>query len=134
MLTLNGLKCTLYFHRPQTGNLVRTPDFKRQFSLISPSNRKFIIIVFSGFNSDNSFVLSCSRNVQLKIIIFQSHKIWYKINTRSDKAIKGTIVNRALLSLHGGSLEIPITEHVNKLNNWYLQLVSRLKLHWLHIA
>ena len=32
--------CALYFHRPKLDCLVRTPDLKRQFSLISPSNRK----------------------------------------------------------------------------------------------
>ena len=31
------------------------------------------------------------------------------INTQLDKAFKGTVVNRALPSLHGGSLEITLT-------------------------
>ena len=33
----------------------------------------------------------------------------YQIHTWSDKAFKGTVVNRELLSLHGGSLEITLT-------------------------
>ena len=33
----------------------------------------------------------------------------YLIHTWSDKVFKGTVVNRALPSLHGGSLKIIIT-------------------------
>ena len=36
----------------------------------------------------------------------KNKKHWYLINTWSDKDFKGTVVNRALSSLHWGSLEI----------------------------
>ena len=49
------------------------------------------------------------RNLQLKIISFQNYKQWYLIHSPSDKGFKGTIVNRALPSLHEGSLEIMLT-------------------------
>ena len=37
---LTEVRYTLYFHPPKLESLVRTPDSKRQFSLISPSIRK----------------------------------------------------------------------------------------------
>ena len=36
-------------------------------------------------------------------------KHWCKINTLSEKAYKGAVLNQALTSLHGGSLEITLT-------------------------
>ena len=36
-------------------------------------------------------------------------KYGYLMHTRSDKAVVGTVVNRALPSLHKGSLEITLT-------------------------
>ena len=41
---------------------------------------------------------------------FKKQKHGYLIYTWSDKAFKGTIVNQALPSLHGGSLEITLTD------------------------
>ena len=38
-----------------------------------------------------------------------SYKHWYLIHTWSGKTFKCRLVNRALLSLHGGSLEITLT-------------------------
>ena len=45
---------------------------------------------------------------QLKTIIFQNNKHLYLIHPLSD-VFKGTIVIRALLTLHGGPLEITLT-------------------------
>ena len=39
----------------------------------------------------------------------QKPKHGYLIHTWSDKAFKGTVVNQALPSWHGGSLKIPLT-------------------------
>ena len=79
------------------------------------------IVVFLDlkvFISDNSYMFSCGRNArnffcretaQLKIISFWNYKHGYLIHTWSDKDFKGSVVNRALPSLHGGSLEIMLT-------------------------
>ena len=45
----------------------------------------------------------------MKINSLKKQKHGYLFNTRSDKAFKGTVVNKALPSLHGGSLEITLT-------------------------
>ena len=37
--------------------------------------------------------------------ILKKQKPWFQIHTWSDKSFHGTVVNRALKSLHGGSLE-----------------------------
>ena len=65
------------------------------------------IVVFLGFDCNNSWMFSCSRNAQvpfveksqLRVIRFQYYK-----HTWSDKAFEGTFVNRLLPSLYGGSL------------------------------
>ena len=78
------------------------------------------IVVFINlkvFNSDNSQMFSCNRNAQIsfaenshvKLISFQNQKHWYLIYASSDKALKGIVVNRALSSLNGESLEITLT-------------------------
>ena len=74
------------------------------------------------FNSDISNMFSSrinqshfSRKPQVKIISFQSYN-WYLINPWSDNALKGTVVNRALPSLQGGSFEITLTVPLNTLN------------------
>ena len=38
----------------------------------------------------------------------------YLVHTWSDKALKGTVVNRALAFLHGDSLEITLTVPLSK--------------------
>ena len=43
---------------------------------------------------------------QLKIIIVPYYKHWYIVHTSTEKAVKGTFPNRALISLHGKSLKI----------------------------
>ena len=48
------------------------------------------------------------QKAQLKIIIFQNNKHLYLIHPLSD-VFKGTTVIRALLTLHGGSLENTLT-------------------------
>ena len=63
------------------------------------------------------WIISCSKNAQvtfvdnpqLNLICFQSLKQWFLIHTWSDKGIKGTVVNRAMPSMHRGSLEITLT-------------------------
>ena len=44
----------------------------------------------------------------------KKQKKLYLIHSLSDKAFKGTVVNRALPSLHGGLLEITLTVPVEK--------------------
>ena len=45
----------------------------------------------------------------MKINSFSINQHWYLKHTWSDKAFKGTVVNRALPSLYGGSVEIALT-------------------------
>ena len=45
----------------------------------------------------------------IKINRFKKQKHWYLIHTWSDIALKGTIVNQKLSSLHEGSHEITLT-------------------------
>ena len=49
------------------------------------------------------------RNACGKIIRFQNYEHFYLICNCSDKDIKSTVVNRALPSFHGGSLETTLT-------------------------
>ena len=50
------------------------------------------------------------KETAYEIKIFKKkQKHWYLIHTWSDKAFKGTVLNRTLPSLHGGSLEIMFT-------------------------
>ena len=50
-----------------------------------------------------------------EIISFQTYKHRYLIRTWSEKGFKGTVVNWAMSSLHGGSLEISLTIPLTKL-------------------
>jgi len=62
-------------------------------------------------------MFSCSRNAQItfgekpqiKIISFQNCTHEYLIHTWTEKSFKGTIVNRALSSLHKGSPAVTLT-------------------------
>ena len=77
------------------------------------------IAVFLGLKLLNSHYSQCVSVVemymshvdkpQLKIIIFPHYKHLYIIHTRTDKAVKGTFPNRALISLHRKSLKITFT-------------------------
>ena len=46
----------------------------------------------------------------MKINSLKKQKHSYLIQTGSDKAFKGSVVNLALPSLHGGSVKITLTE------------------------
>ena len=55
----------------------------------------------------------------------KKQKHWYQINTWSEKAFKGTVVNRALSSLHreGHTLTVPFTRHdelIIYMMNWFI--------------
>ena len=47
------------------------------------------------------------------MISFPNYKYGYLLHTWSEEAFKGTVVNQTLTSLHGGSIEIPITVPLN---------------------
>ena len=51
-----------------------------------------------------------AENPQMKINSLKKQKHSYLIQTGSDKAFKGRVVNRALPSLHGGSVKVTLTE------------------------
>ena len=55
------------------------------------------------------FNVTFAEKPQMKIISLKKQKHWYLINTWSEKAFKGTVVNRALPSVDGGSLKITLT-------------------------
>ena len=50
---------------------------------------------------------SFSKETRNKIQVGEEKKTW--IHTLSNKALRGTVANRTLPSLHGWSLEIPLT-------------------------
>ena len=63
------------------------------------------IVVFQGlkaFNSENSFMFSCSGNAQATFVEKPQLKI-------ISLQILNNVVNRAFTSFRGGSLEIPLT-------------------------
>ena len=65
------------------------------------------------------------RNRQWKYTVKQ--KYWYLIHTwseRSDKPFKCTVVNQALPSLYGGSLEITLTVPLN--TNFRMKFTKKL--------
>ena len=64
------------------------------------------IVTFLGLKVFN-YVFSCSRNAQVIFVIKLQLKL--KISNLKDKAVKGIIVNRALLFLHIGPLQISLT-------------------------
>ena len=49
----------------------------------------------------------------MKMNSLKKQKNAYLIHTWSDEAFKGTVVNRTMSSLHGGSLEITLTVPIN---------------------
>ena len=63
------------------------------------------IVVFPGlnvFNSDNFYIISCSRNEQVTFVAKPQLKIIHTLLLIMQR-VKGTVVNRALPVLHGGS-------------------------------
>ena len=68
------------------------------------------IVIFLGlkvFNSDHSYMVSCSKNAKVtfvekpqeKIIIFKKIKIEMQAMTIADKAVDGTILSREYLCM-----------------------------------
>ena len=57
----------------------------------------------------------------------QSRNLRYFLHFCSDKGFKGTVVNRALLSLHEGSLEITLTVPLTIAQNHDKTIVYRYK-------
>ena len=54
--------------------------------------------------------LSYKKNVENKIVFLSLIPLFcHAIHAWSDKAFNGNVVDRALASLHGGSLEITLT-------------------------
>ena len=77
------------------------------------------LIIPVWFHAQVTFV----ENPEWKINSFQNYKHSHLIHTWSGKAFKGTIVNRALPSLHDGSLEIIYRE---TLNNEYIKRIHQM--------
>ena len=71
---------------------------KCQFLWVSP------LLLLYTWNTQVSF----TENSQMKINSLKKLKHWYLIHTWSDKAFKGTVVNRTIPSLHKGSFEITL--------------------------
>ena len=72
------------------------------------------IVVFLGlkmFNSDNFYMFSPSRNPQVTYAFCRKTTIGNEpfLIRKSFKFFNGIVVNRALPSLNGGSLEITLT-------------------------
>ena len=80
----------------------------------------------------------CSRNTkvtfvekpQLKATRFQCFKHWYSIHTSLNKALTGTVVNRALPSLNGESLEIMLTVPLNPSNAYDPDIFNSQNPEW----
>ena len=60
-----------------------------------------------------SIVFLLKRKPQMKMTRLKRHTHWYLIYTWADKDFNGTIVNRALSSLHVWSLKITLTVPFN---------------------
>ena len=95
------------------------------------------IVVFLSLkvcNFDNFQVFSYFKNAQitflkksqLKIISFLEIETLYIIHTWPEKASNGTLVNRVLQTLHGGSLKITLTVPLNeKRHFWYESFIKQ---------
>ena len=72
----------------------------------------------------------CSRNAQstfvkkpqLKMTRFRNYELGYHIHTWSDKAFKGTVLNRASPLLYSGSIEISLTVPLKEIRNISIQI------------
>ena len=87
--------------------------YQYQWNLYLINNYEDIVVFLSLI-----LYISCDyRNAQVtlvekpqfKTICFQNYEHGYLIHTWSDKALKGTVVSRALPCLKWGSLEITLT-------------------------
>ena len=60
-----------------------------------------------------------------KLNILESGQRQFLPHFLSDLSFKGTVVNRALLSFHGGSLEITLTVPLNIIFKWLDKEISK---------
>jgi len=81
------------------------------------NNVKDIVVfkVLNLFNSDSSSQIIFLQNAQMIIINLPN---WFLIHTWLENVFKGTIVHRALPSLHGGSPKVTLTVLLNI--NWHV--------------
>ena len=70
------------------------------------------LIISMRFSCSRKAQVTLLKNSQLKIIGFHIYKHWYLIHTYQTK---GTVVNRVLPTVHGGSLEIMLTTPLKKI-------------------
>jgi len=93
-------------------------DLQLYIEILIWSIRKILVVFMSVYVVNNSSLLLKNNGMrkliyakkpQMKIYSLKKQNHWYLIRTWSDKAFKGTVVNRALTSLHGGLLEIMLT-------------------------
>ena len=84
-------------------NLIKKEDIVVFMSVYVVNNSSLL------FKNNGMRKLIYAKKPQMKIYSLKKQNHWYLIRTWSDKAFKGTVVNRALTSLHGGLLEIMLT-------------------------
>ena len=104
-------------------------------SLLSLSNNIKIFVFFLAFYifpavEVRKTCIFTAEKPQLKLIRFQNYKHCCLINTWSDKALNGTVVNRALSPLHGGSLKILLTVLLKNVEKKQIIKVSLKKYHF----
>jgi len=100
-----------------TWNIMRTLQLWPWYhALIKNVEDNTVFLAQKVFNSDISPLLpkrkkcATTRKLANENKQFKGTKAWiYNLYFWTDKAVMGTVVNRALSSLHGGSLEIMLT-------------------------
>ena len=73
---------------------------------------------YCSWNAQSTFV----KKPLLKMTRFRNYELGYRIHTWSDKAFKGTVLNRASPLLYSGSIEIPLTVPLKEIRNISIQI------------
>ena len=92
---------------------IAMPDLQRYLKLIKSVEYIFVFLTQKVFYSGSFSIASFKEEVRMSLSqknLKWKLSDWYLIHTWSDNDLKGTIVNRAFTSFHGGLLEISILD------------------------
>ena len=108
-MTIFISKGLLAYYKMALHEKIAMPDLQRSDLQRSDLEDDVVFLGLKVFNYDHFYLSKCASNffreTTIKIIILNNYEHWYPIET---KLFKGTFVNRALSSLHKGSLEITL--------------------------